>query len=121
MRWDRTAFLLILAFGAALRLYHLTAPFVDAHAWRQLDTAAMARNFYEGSFWPFDPQVNWGGPNGYVEAECPLIPALIAVVYRIVGPHEVAARLIIIAFSIGLVWATYRLALILAGRPRRRE
>jgi len=56
VRRDRTAFLLILAFGAALRFFHLTAPFVDAHAWRQLDTAAMARNFYEGSFLPFDPQ-----------------------------------------------------------------
>ena len=113
---DRVAFVLILAFAASVRLFHLTAPFTDLHTWRQLDTLAMARNFYEGSFWPFDPQVNWGGPNGYVEAECPLIPALIAVVYRIVGPHEVAARLIIIAFSIGLVWATYRLALILDGR-----
>jgi hypothetical protein len=87
------------------------------HAWRQLDTVAMARNFYERSFWPFDPEVNWGGPNGYVEAECPLIPALIAVVYRIVGPHEIAGRLIIIGFSLALVWATYRLALILDGRP----
>jgi 4-amino-4-deoxy-L-arabinose transferase-like glycosyltransferase len=86
------------------------------HAWRQLDTVAMARNFYEGSFWPFDPQVNWGGRHGYLEAECPLIPALIAVVYRIVGPHEIAGRLVIIAFSIALVWATYRLALILDGR-----
>src|SRR4051812_41363360 len=110
------ALLLILAFALSLRLFHLTAPFTDWHAWRQLDTVGMARAFYEGSFWPFDPQVNWGGPNGYIEAECPLIPALIAVVYRLVGPSEIAARLIIIAFSLGLVWATYRLALILDGR-----
>ena len=109
-------FPLILAFAASLRLFHVTAPFTDLHTWRQLDTLAMARNFYEGSFWPFDPQVNWGGPNGYVEAECPLIPALIALAYRIAGPHEVAGRLIIIAFSVALVWATYRLALILDGR-----
>ncbi len=113
---DRVAFLLILAFAASLRLFHLTAPITDLHAWRQLDTLAMARNFYEGSFWPFDPEVNWGGRHGYLEAECPLIPALIAVVYRIVGPHEIAGRLIIIAFSLALVWATYRLALILDGR-----
>jgi hypothetical protein len=58
---DHLAFLLILALGATLRLFHLTAPFVDAHAWRQLDTAAMARNFYEGSFIPLDPQVDWRG------------------------------------------------------------
>ena len=113
---DRVAFLLILALAASLRLFHVTAPFTDLHAWRQLDTVAMARNFYERSFWPFDPEVNWGGRNGYLEAECPLIPALIAVVYRIVGTHEIAGRIIIIAFSLALVWATYRLALILDGR-----
>ena len=61
------AFLCILALGAALRLYHVTAPFLDAHAWRQLDTAAMARNFYEGPFFPLDPRVDWGGRNGYLE------------------------------------------------------
>src|SRR5262245_16183335 len=110
---DRVALLLILAFAVSLRLFHITAPFTDLHAWRQLDTVGMARNFYEGSFWPFDPQVDWGGRHGYLEAECPLVPALIAVVYRIVGPHEIVGRLIIIAFSTGLVWATYRLALIL--------
>jgi len=110
------ALLLILAFAAGLRCFYLTAPFTDWHAWRAIDTVVMARNFYEGSFWPFDPEVNWGGRHGYLEAECPLIPALIAVVYRIVGPHEIAARLIIIAFSLALVWATYRLALSLDGR-----
>src|SRR4029450_12260491 len=102
--------------GASLRLFHVDAAFLDTHAWRQLDTAAMARNFYEDGFIPFDPQVDWGGRHGYLEAECPLIPALIAFVYRIFGLHEIVGRLIIIAFSLGLVWATYRLALILDGR-----
>jgi hypothetical protein len=76
----------------------------------------MARNFYEDGFLPFDPQVDWGGRHGYLEAESPLIPALIAVAYKIVGLHEIVGRLIIIAFSLGLVWATYRLALLLDGR-----
>lgn len=77
----------------------------------------MARNFYEGSFIPFDPRVDWGGAHGYLEAECPLIPALIALVYHITGLHETVGRVLIIAFSLALVWATYRLALILDGRP----
>src|SRR5689334_7051214 len=76
----------------------------------------MARNFYEGSFIPFDPQVDWGGRYGYLEAECPLIPALIAVLYKVTGLHETVGRLVIIAFSLALIWATYRLALILDGR-----
>ena len=76
----------------------------------------MARNFYEGSFIPFDPQVDWGGRNGYLEAECPLIPALIAIVYKVTGLHETVGRIVIIGFALGLIWATYRLALLLDGR-----
>ena len=92
---DRLALVLILALGASLRLFHLTDPFVDTHAWRQLDTAAMARNFHEGSFIPFDPQVDWGGRAGYLEAEFPLVPGIIAVFYRIFAPprdHRPARR-----------------------------
>ena len=113
---DRLALVLILALGAALRLLHLDAAFLDTHAWRQLDTAAMARNFYEGSFIPFDPQVDWGGRQGYLEAEFPLVPAVIAVVYRVAGPHDTLARLVIIVTSLGLIWAVYRLSLALDGR-----
>ncbi len=94
---DRLALVLILLLGASLRLFHLDAAFLDTHAWRQLDTAAMARNFYEDGFLPFDPQVDWGGRHGYLEAEFPLVPAVIAVVYRVAGLHETLARLVIIA------------------------
>ena len=76
----------------------------------------MARNFYEGSFIPFDPQVDWGGQDGYLEAEFPLVPAVIAVVYRVAGLHETLARLVIILTSLGLIWAVYRLSLALDGR-----
>jgi 4-amino-4-deoxy-L-arabinose transferase-like glycosyltransferase len=66
---------------------------------------------------PSIPRLTGGGRHGYLEAECPLIPALIALVYHITGVHETVGRLIIIAFALGLIWATYRLALILDGRP----
>ena len=61
---DRLALVLILALGAALRLFHLDAAFLDTHAWRQLDTAAMARNFYEGSFIPLRSASRLGRPPG---------------------------------------------------------
>ena len=85
---DRLALLLILFLGAALRLFHVDAPFLDSHAWRQLDTAAMARNFFEDGFLPFDPQVDWGGSRGYLEAEFPLVPAI----DRARLPHRRPAR-----------------------------
>jgi hypothetical protein len=116
-RSGQLALFLILALGLALRLFHVTAPFLDAHAWRQLDTAAMARNFYDGPFFPLDPRVDWGGRYGYLEAEFPLVPAVIAVLYRLFGLHEILGRLVVIASSLGLVWCVYRLALTLDGRP----
>lgn len=114
---DRSALLLILLLGTALRLFHVGAPFLDSHAWRQLDTAAMARNFYETGFLPFDPQVDWGGSRGYLEAEFPLVPAIVALVYRIGGLHEVLGRLTIIASGVALIWAVYRLTMAVDGRP----
>ncbi len=111
-----SALVLILALATGLRLLYLTRPFVDAHGFRQIDTAAMARNFAEGSFIPFDPQVDWGGAAGYLEAECPIVPAIAAGLYRVFGVHETLARLVIIPFGVGLVWCVYRLTLALGGR-----
>jgi hypothetical protein len=42
------AFLILIAI--AVRLIGITAPIIGIHAWRQADTAAIARNFYENGF-----------------------------------------------------------------------
>jgi hypothetical protein len=107
--------LLILLLGTALRLPYFFAPFVDGHSFRQIDTAAIARNFYETSFIPFDPQIDWGGRRGYVEAEFPAIPAVAALLYHAFGVHEWLGRLVVLPFAIGLIWAAYRLMLALGG------
>ena len=57
-----------------------------------------------------------GGRNGYLEAEFPLVPALIAVLYRLFGLHEILGRLLVIATALGLIRCVYRLALVLDGR-----
>lgn len=111
----RQVLLLILLLGLALRLLYFFAPFVDGHSFRQVDTAAIARNFYESSFVPFDPQIDWGGPHGYVEAEFPAIPALATVLYHVAGLHEWLGRVVVIPFALGLIWAAYRLARSLGG------
>ena len=109
--------LLILGVGLALRLLYVTAPLVDAHRWRQVDTAAIARAFYEDRFNPLRPEANWGGPSGAVESEFPLLPALTALAYFAFGPSETWGRLIVIAFSLGAIGFTYVLGRQLAGRP----
>ena len=108
---------LILLLAAALRLLYIDAPLLDAHRWRQVDTAFMARAFYEGGINPLRPEANWGGAHGYVESEFPLLPALVALLYHVFGPDEIWGRLAVAAFSVGVVVLTYLLAKTLLGTP----
>jgi uncharacterized membrane protein len=89
----------ILLLGLVLRLLFITAPLLDAHRWRQIDTATMARYFYQDSLNPLYPQVNWGGPEGYVESEFPLVPWIAALLYYAFGPDDVWGRVTSVAFS----------------------
>ena len=99
----------ILLLGIALRLLYITSPLLDAHRWRQIDTAVMARYFYEDSLNPLYPQVNWGGPRGYVESELPLVPFVAALLYHVFGPDDVWGRVTSVAFSAGLIVLVYLL------------
>ena len=43
---------------------------MGAQSWRQADTAAMARNYYENGHNFFYPQIDWGGNSaGFVETD----------------------------------------------------
>jgi hypothetical protein len=99
----------ILLLGIGLRLLYITSPLLDAHRWRQIDTAVMARYFYEDSLNPLYPQVNWGGPRGYVESELPLVPFIAALLYHLFGPDDMWGRATSVAFSAGLILLVYLL------------
>jgi 4-amino-4-deoxy-L-arabinose transferase-like glycosyltransferase len=111
VRWIRLApVVAILVLAAALRLLYFTAPLADAHRWRQIDNATIARYFAEGPFDIFHPQVNWGGPgDASVEMELPLLPAIVALFYKIFGENYLFARAVVIAFSLATVVALYAL------------
>jgi hypothetical protein len=111
---------LIAVFGLALRMLYVTAPLAEAHRWRQITNADVARNFHEGSFNIFYPRVNWGGHDNAVGMEFPLLHALLAAVYRVAGEVEIFTRLIPIAFSVGTIVAVYMLAVRLFDRPAAR-
>ncbi|MFN6500471.1 MAG: ArnT family glycosyltransferase [Nostoc sp. DedQUE01] len=86
-------FLLILAI--ALRLYNINSPIIGIHSWRQSDTAAIARNFYENGFNLFYPQIDWGGNlPGYCETEFPIYSFIVALIYKLFGVSEFWGRLI---------------------------
>lgn len=85
--------------GVAIRLVHITQPFVDAWSWRQSDVAMIAENFYRHGFNVFFPQVNWAGPApGYVGTEFQLVSLLAAVLYLLFGVHEWVGRMVSVAF-----------------------
>ncbi|MPY86355.1 MAG: phospholipid carrier-dependent glycosyltransferase [Luteitalea sp.] len=101
--------ILILAFGAALRLLYVTAPFGEAHHFRQLYNADIARAFAEESLNIFYPMVNWGGPARYVATEFPLSQFLVGLLYVAFGENEIYGRVVSIVFSLGTVAAVYAL------------
>jgi hypothetical protein len=110
----------IVLLGIGLRLLYISSPLLDAHRWRQIDTAVMARYFYEDSLNPLYPQVNWGGAHGYVESEFPLVPFIAALLYFVFGPDDRLGRLTCVAFSAGLILLVYLLMQTLRGRPAGR-
>lgn len=112
--------LAILALALALRLYRIDVPFVDAHSWRQVTNADIARIWTEGPIDFFYPTVSWGGAEGRVGLEFPLLHVLIAWAWRVVGVSDSAGRLVPVAFSVLGVWWTYRLGTRLFGAPAGR-
>ncbi|MGH9159621.1 MAG: ArnT family glycosyltransferase [Vicinamibacteraceae bacterium] len=100
---------LILVAGAGLRLLYVTLPFGEAHHFRQIYNADIARAFAEESLNILYPMVNWGGPARYVAAEFPLSQFIVALLYLALGENEMYGRVVSIAFSLGTIAAIYGL------------
>lgn len=112
------ALVLTLLFGTLLRLQYVESPMAEAHRWREITNADIARNFAERSMNIFYPQVNWGGADEpYVGMEFPLMQWMVALSYRAFGEHEIFGRLVSIAFSIGTIWAVFALGARLFSVP----
>jgi len=93
------------------RLLNIGSNIIGVHSWRQADTAAMARNFYTAPFSLTQflyPAVDWGG-GGYAETEFPLYPALVSLLYRLLGLNEAYARGLSVLFSLLGLYFLYRL------------
>jgi 4-amino-4-deoxy-L-arabinose transferase-like glycosyltransferase len=96
----------------AVRLVDVDEPFLDLQTWRQADTAAVARNYYEEDFDFFHPRVDWRGDTpGYVEMEFPLYNYLTACGYWLVGgAKEWVGHLLSALFSAATIPLLYALA-----------
>lgn len=112
------ALVIILAIGVALRLYGFTASILDHHFLRQVDTAALARNFAEEGMDLFHPRVDWrGASSGAVEAEFQIYTYMIAILYRLFGEHIELARSLNLVFYILAGIVLYDFARRLFDRP----
>jgi len=103
-------FWLILLAAVAVRLYGITNPLLDNHAWRQADTASMAANFLQSGFYPPWPQLDYDGPPpNFAELEFPLLPLLTAAAWKLFGQSDVIARGWAVLFSSGTLVMIYLL------------
>lgn len=105
------------ALGLGLRLIWIDQPLVDSQAWRQADTAAIARSFYAEGYDLLHPRVEWrGNTPGYVESEFPLYPFAVALVYSLLGGvQEWVGRLISALASVAAGVLLYGLGIRLYG------
>ena len=106
----------VLLTAVAFRLWHLDVPLIDGHSWRQVTNADIARHFAEGSLDLFHPRVSWGGVDGVVGMEFPLLQWITGVLWRMTGESHVVARLVAAVFSVGGVACMYGLGARLFGR-----
>src|SRR5436190_17767138 len=90
--------------AVAARLVLINQPYIDHWSWRQSDVAAIARNFFQNGFRFGYPQIDWAGnAPGYVGTECPILPLIAAVCYKLAGVHEWIGRIqAVILFAVSL-------------------
>ena len=100
-----------------LRLYKIDIPLADIHSWRQVDTAAVSRNFVNKEFNLLKPifddvssiQSGIENPKGLRFVEFPIYNAIAALIYKYVPllPLEVFGRLVTVFFSLILIFVIY--------------
>jgi len=111
----------ILLVGLTLRLYKIDTPLADLHSFRQVDTAAVARNYARDGINLFRPvyddisniQTGQENPEGLRMVELPIYNALIAffVRYLPIVSLEIYGRLVSVFFSLVSVAIMYYFAL----------
>lgn len=107
--WFYLFLILVLAF--VVRLYKIDNPVADWHSWRQADTAAVARNFFQEGYNPFIPkyddmtgvaQIPVFNPERYRFVEFPIYNSLVYFVYLVNGAvDEKLARGVSAVISLG--------------------
>lgn len=93
--------LLLFAVQSAIHVGYLNQPPAGFHQWRQTQTLAVARNFYEEGGSILEPRVDSRGQySGITGMEFPIVNYVIALNYSLFGYGYVVQRTTILVFSL---------------------
>lgn len=116
----------ILLIALLFRLYRINVPLADLHSWRQVDTAAVARNFTRDGINLLKPtyddlskeQTGFENPEGLRFVEFPIYNAMFAWLYKTapILSLEIYGRLVTAIFSLFIIAVIYYLALMEESR-----
>ncbi len=116
---DRAAkyiLLVLILFNFCFHLPQINRPPYGFHQWRQAQTLAVARNFYEESMDVFAPRVDGrGNGDGVTGMEFPVLNYIIACSYRLFGFSDAAGRLVALVFGALAILGIYLLGSELFG------
>ncbi len=117
---DYVILTVILFIALLFRLYKINTPLADLHSWRQVDTAAVARNFTRDGIDLLRPryddlskeQTGYENPKGLRFVEFPIYNAMFAWLYKTapVTSLEIYGRLVTAVFSLIIIAVIYYLA-----------
>ena len=103
-----------------MMLPSVSAPLLERHSWRQVDTASFARGLARGDFDVLHPKFLAYYPDAYgidgaTETEFNLYPLIVSFLLRLFGERDVLARLVSLCFSLATGIWTYLLGRRLLG------
>ncbi|MBK7539539.1 MAG: glycosyltransferase family 39 protein [Myxococcales bacterium] len=118
--WGPAALAVLVAFAVGTLALRRTSTITDDwQGWRQADTQAMARSQAFEEFSPWSPRIDWRGDGaGYVEAEMPIYPALLAPALALLGDSVWPGQLLSLTCVLAAAALLFRaLALRFGGAP----
>lgn len=113
-------FFFLFLIALPFRFYHLTYPLLDAHYFRQTQTATIALNFYKErvNFFQTELDIFGIGKEKCLTLEFPLYESIVAVMYKIFFFDDLWGRVISITFAFVGAWYLYKLVLLLISNNK---
>lgn len=119
MRYKKTAVIAIIATGLIIRFIRIGQPLTEFST-RQVETAMVARNFYNHGFKIFSPEMDFAsgkGEGSVFALELGIVPFIAAFLYKISGGvHEYWGRIVSILFWAGSALIFYKWLLFFSER-----